>query len=162
MQLITSTVTLKTSFTWYNATTSLNSTLVKPNHIPYHVSFRKYSNSNFRVFTVRDTKIIPAVKLSLELSYPKKNPSAQSTAFKKCAAIYVKILLNCFKCILYSFYDFLKTLEGSCYVLLELPSGVSQVQVIYHAALRPRILNGSFVRPLEGSFQDHERYSCNP
>ena len=24
---------------------------------PYHVSFRKYSNLNFRVFTVRDTKI---------------------------------------------------------------------------------------------------------
>ena len=35
---------------------------------------------------------------------------------------------------------FLKTREGSCYVLLELPSGVSQVQVIYHPALRPRIL----------------------
>ena len=44
---------------------------------------------------------------------------------------------------------FLRTLEGSFYVLLELPSGVSQVQVIYHAALRPRILKGSFVRPLE-------------
>ena len=31
---------------------------------------------------------------------PKKNPIAQSTAFKKCAVIYVKILLNFFKCIL--------------------------------------------------------------
>ena len=35
--------------------------------IPWHVSFRTYSNFNFQVFTVRDTKIIPAVKLSLEL-----------------------------------------------------------------------------------------------
>ena len=31
LSLITSTVTLKTSFTWYNATTALNSTSVKPN-----------------------------------------------------------------------------------------------------------------------------------
>ena len=31
LSLITSTATLKTSFTWYNATTALNSTSVKPN-----------------------------------------------------------------------------------------------------------------------------------
>ena len=45
-------------------------------------------------------------------------------------------------------FFFLKKLERSCYVLLELPSGVSHVQVVYYDALRQRIIKREFCKIL--------------